>query len=453
MAAPHVAGVAALVKQAHPSWTQVQEWKAAIVNTGNPSAIGGLSPYRTSRGGTGLVQPSPAVNTNVIALGDTATSTLNFGFSELRADFSQMKQIKVRNKGGSPATFNISQTNPAGSAHSVVLGSNSVTIPGGAEATVNVTLNVPVATVGDSNGAGLSFREVAGLITFTPTGGSNNGVTLRVPYYLVPRALSGVTATMPRAVPTSSPSTNATLSNPSGPIAGNADFYAWGLNDSKESGSSAADVRGIGVQSFASPTGTDPNRRLMVFAVNTWNRWSNAATNEFDIYLDVDQDGTDDYIVVGVDQGAVQAGTFNGRMASFVFSTRSAGFSVLFFATAPTDSSTALIVVRSDQFCRAGEPCMPTSPDKRFNYHAFGFDIISNFVDTVAGSAKFNAGPASAISQGMFATVPVGASGTVQVSINPAEWALTPARGAMVVTLDNKAGKEEAALLPLQLRP
>ena len=189
MAAPHVAGVAALVKQAHPTWNQVQEWKAAIVNTGDPSPIGGLSSYRTSRGGTGLVQPVGAVNTNVIALGDTATSTLNFAFSELNANFSQSKTIKLRNKGGSPATFNISQTNatqPGVSPHSIVLGSSSVTIPAGGNATVNVTLNVPVATVGASNGAGLSFREVAGLITLTPTGGSNNGVTLRVP--VLPRA-------------------------------------------------------------------------------------------------------------------------------------------------------------------------------------------------------------------------------------------------------------------------
>jgi len=448
MASPHVAGVAALVKQAHPSWHQVQEWKAAIVNTGNPSAIAGLLPYKTSLAGTGLVQPVPAVNTNVIALGDTATATLNFGFSELNADFSQTKQIKLRNKGNTPATFTIAQTNPAGSPHSIGLGSSSVTIPAGGDTTVNVTLNVPVATVGDSNGSGLSFREVAGLITFTPSGGSNNGVTLRVPYYLVPRALSGVNANMATFVRTSSPTTNANLSNPSGPITGNADFYAWGLNDVKDAGTNSADVRGIGVQSF--PFGAN---QLLVFAVNTWNRWSNAAANEFDIYVDVNpaaNDG-DDYVIVGADQGAVQTGTSNGRMAAFVFSTRSTGATVNFFATAPTDSSTALLPVLSSQLCRAGEPCL-SGANPRLTYHAVSFDVTSNFVDVVAGTAKYNA-YSSSITQGDFVTVPRGASGAVPITITPAEWAQTPALGTMIVTLDNKAGQKEAALLPLELRP
>ena len=35
-------------------------------------------------------------------------------------------------------------------------------------------------------------RRASGLVTLTPSGGSNNGVTLRVPYYLAPQAVSDV---------------------------------------------------------------------------------------------------------------------------------------------------------------------------------------------------------------------------------------------------------------------
>ena len=188
-----------------------------------------VAPYKTSRAGTGLVQPVNAVKTNVIALGDTATATLNFGFDELNANFSKSKQIKLRNKGGSSATFNIAATNPQGSPHTAVPGSSSVTIPAGGEATVNVTLNVPVATAGNTGDGGGAFREVAGLITFTPTGGSNNDVALRVPYYLVPRALSGINVQMQKSVTTGSPTTNANVSNPSGPIAGDGGLLRLGL--------------------------------------------------------------------------------------------------------------------------------------------------------------------------------------------------------------------------------
>ena len=66
MASPHVAGVAALVRQAHPTWS-AEQIKAAIVNTGDPSQVAN---HRISRGGSGLVQPSEPPRRRWFAVGD-----------------------------------------------------------------------------------------------------------------------------------------------------------------------------------------------------------------------------------------------------------------------------------------------------------------------------------------------------------------------------------------------
>ncbi len=190
--------------------------------------------------------------------------------------------------------------------------------------------------------------------------------------------------------------------------------------------------------------------QLIVFAVNTFDRWSNASTNDFDIFVDVDGDGVDDYLVVGADQGAITAGAFNGRMGSFVFGLRSGAGFLDFLAIAPTDSSTALLPVRSSRLCLPNEPCL-SAANPRITYRAVAFDLINGGVDEVKGTAKYNVW-ASAISQGGFTTVAPGATdSTVGIAVNSAEWKLTPAKGLMVVTLDNKSGDDEAQLIPVDV--
>ena len=444
MAAPHVAGVAALTRQAHPHW-KVADINSAIVSTGDPAQV---LAYRISRGGTGLVQPAKSTTSHVVLHenDDRLSVALNFGLEEMRRDFVGTRTIKLKNRGHEAATFNVAQARPAGSPHSVSLSRSSVTVPAHGSAEVDVTLTVAVATAGASNGAGLSFREVAGLIQFTPASVSDNaGVAVRMPYYLVPRARSDVSTRLGK-LGDSSPTAVATVTNRHGAIDGDADFYAWGLADRREPDRVSNDVRAIGTQSFD----WDGTQQLLVFAVNTYNRWSNASANEFDILVDVDGDGIDDYVVVGADQGAVQTGTFNGRMGAFVFSTRSDGASINFLATAPTDSSTALLPVLTSQLCRAKEPCLSAS-NPRITYRAVSFDIVNGGVDVVRGSAKYNVW-ASAISQGGFATVAPGATDTSNViSLNSAEWKRTPAKGVMIVTLDNKSGPGEAQLIEVEL--
>ena len=443
MSSPHVAGVAALTRQARPSWT-VEEIKTAIVTTAQPAAIGGATPYRISRAGTGMVQPAASTTVQVLARanGEKFNGNLSFGVEELKGTFSKTKEVVLKNKGSSAATYSVAQARAAGVPHSVGFSTTSVTVPANGAAAVGVTLTVPAATAGSS----AAFREVAGLVEFTPQGG---GAVLRVPYYLVTRPQADVSTRIGK-LSGANPSTTATVTNKHGAVSGSADFYAWGLSDHNTRDKSGADVRAVGVQSFEFPSAADPTRRLIIFAVNTYHRWSSAASNEFDISVDVDGDGKDDYVVVGVDLGAVTAGVFNGQMAAFVFSTRSPNASVQFLATAPSDSSTALLPVLSSQLCRATEPCL-SATNPRFTYRAVSFDLIDETAKEVAGSAKFNAW-GSSISQGGFASVAPGASASVPISVDSAEWARTPAKGLMVVTHDNKSGADEAQLIEVAPR-
>jgi subtilisin family serine protease len=437
MAAPHVTGVAALVRQAHPQWS-VSDVKAAIVNTGDPS---GVPDYTTSRGGTGFVQAFAATQTSVLASGDRSLVSLSFGFAELSQDFSGQATLSIRNLGSRSATFTLSAAAGSGSSpHTLRLGSSTVTVGPGDNQDVDVFLSVPAGTVGNSD----AFREVVGLITLTPTAGSNGGIALRVPYYLVPKAASNVRASISDNFGPSAPSGAVTLQNRRGAIDGSADFYAWGLKDDN-AGLGSHDLRAVGVQSAAYPSATNPNRRLIVFAVNTFTRWSNPSVNEFDIFLDVNGDGKDDYAVVGIDYGYLTAGSFSGTMGAFVINLATGRASIAFFAVAPTDSSTLLLPVFSTQIGLS-----PSNP--RFAYHAESFSIYDVPSDSMPGIARFNAYQ-PAISNGQFVTIAPDATATTPVSIDPAEWANTPALGLMIVVLDNPSGTAEARLLPVSSNP
>ncbi|MEP6680951.1 MAG: S8 family serine peptidase [Chloroflexota bacterium] len=425
MSAPHVAGVAALTRQAHPTWS-VAEIKAAIVNTGSPA---GVIDYRVSRSGTGLVQPVGSVSTQVVATGDPGTASLSFGYAELGKAFSGSKAITIHNHGTSAATVSLS-TQVAGESvpASVALSTTSVTIAAGGTATVNVNLSVPAASVGNSDG----FRQVAGNVVLDQGAG---GPKLRVPYFLVPRALSSIATTLTGKLDTSKTKAVAQVTNTGGVIAGSADFYAWGLSDPQETFSRPIDTRAVGVQSFDFGGGS----QLIVLAINGYQRWSNASVAEFEVFLDTNEDGVNDYLVVGADFGAITTGSFDGRLGTFVFDLKTGDGSIFFLATAPTDSSTVLLPFLTDQ-----TDLSATNPS--FNYSAATLSVEGPESDVVAGTASYNA-YTPAISQGQFVSVAPGATATVDVSINRAEFAKTPPKGLMVVGVDNPAGASEVQLI------
>jgi hypothetical protein len=110
MASPHAAGVAVLTKQAHSGFPQTQtkfwkvrEWKAAIINTADPAGVLG---YKTSRGGSGLVQPALSTKTQAVAFSEKGLGvSLNFGYAELKEDYS--KTLRCGSEPDPTGTFNI----------------------------------------------------------------------------------------------------------------------------------------------------------------------------------------------------------------------------------------------------------------------------------------------------------------------------------------------------------
>jgi minor extracellular serine protease Vpr len=78
---------------------------------------------------------------------------------------------------------------------------------------------------------------------------------------------------------------------------------------------------------------------------------------------------------------------------------------------------------------------------------------VNGVRDAIAGPASFNAFH-SAISTGGFASLAPDARATVSLSIDPAEWAVTPSLGVMVVSIDNanRAEDDQAQLFAVHGR-
>jgi minor extracellular serine protease Vpr len=432
MATPHVAGTAALALQAHPAWSP-DDVRLAILNSADPIQLTGFTPRL---GGSGLVQPIGATQSSVIARSDDDEGTLNFGMAEFSQDFQGTRKLTVVNNGTQTANFNVSvAASPGSSPHTPSIEA-SLSVGPGQSGTLHLNLSVPAATSGDSS----AFREVAGLVTLTPASGfDNSGVSLNVPYYLVPRARSLVSTTIGSGFGTGNPSTTAQVSNTSAVVNGTGDFYAWGLSG-QNSALGPLGLRAVGVQSFDLSSG-----KVLVFAVNSFAPWTyHGGTLEFDILLDINGDGIPDYDVFSYDYGSFTTGAANGQIVALVKNLATNTYFADFFASAPDNGSTIrLPVLAAHVGVNTGNP--------RFSYSAESFDFFGNN-DVIPGSAKFNAFNNS-ITTAAFVSLGPGGSANVPLSINSTEFATTPALGEMIVTLDNFAGAPQAQLLQVTTAP
>jgi Subtilase family len=158
MAAPHVAGAAAVLLQRHPSWTPPQV-KSALVLTGRPVTEGGGDEVATTREGGGMVDLEAADDPLVFA----APSGVTFGLLQPGREAS--RQIALTDAGGAAGTWSVAVAPQGGGGAVQVRAAPSVAVPG----SLTVT-----ATAGSAAG------EATGFIVLT-----RGDQRRRIPYWLL----------------------------------------------------------------------------------------------------------------------------------------------------------------------------------------------------------------------------------------------------------------------------
>jgi len=295
MAAPHVAGAAALVRDAHHDWNPEQV-KAAIINT----AVDLVDDESAElpRQGSGRVDAYKAVTSDILAIGDGGMVALNWGVIPINNNvYVDQKTITVQNTSISTKVFSVTSSLAENSFATGFTISVPITIevkgsPGFAY--VPVELSVDGSQVPSEF---YTLEEYFGFVEFTNVDDSQEVV--RVPFYAVPQpyselmltgsSLSGIYGTVDI--------------EHIGPITSSLVAYPLYVNDVNEPAQGdEADLRFVGMDALGD-FGDGPIFSLAIDVYGSWHTPQNMFA-EFVLYLDVDQDGVWDYQVFNWNSGA-----------------------------------------------------------------------------------------------------------------------------------------------------
>jgi minor extracellular serine protease Vpr len=307
MAAPHVAGVAALLRQIHPDWT-TEEIKSLIMNTSTPIQDLSNKVYPLSRQGAGRVQVNVAANTTSVVY----PQALSLGYVPVSEEVKvqENKEVTVTNKGTAAKEYTVTwETRHGDQAGPVSLSvPSTLNVSAGASESFNVDFAIDSAELSDETG----FHEFDGYVVLT----DQSGEVLRVPYQAVVEKVSKLEAQFVNH--------SLELSNV-GATTAKTELFEFGGSDTAEE--NIEDYQDIVAAGARAAGGTAE------FVVATEGAWENPVLVEFDVYIDNNMDGVEDYILFNYDLYALFGYEPSGDQVSVLYDLKTGDLTPLYYVT------------------------------------------------------------------------------------------------------------------------
>jgi uncharacterized repeat protein (TIGR01451 family) len=337
MASPHMAGIMALLRQIHPTWT-VEELKALAMNYATENVYNDhddLGPRNNpSRIGAGRVLPAVSATASVIAMETGVAGGVSVSFdSEVLGTSTQVETVRVVNHGTTSQTYDLafdSVIDAPGIDFSLPDGA-SVTVPPGDTVELHVQMDAnaalmdhtrdplvtatqtPAGAVGTATGpvSRAWLTEESSYLTFKQSG----NLKLRVPVYMTGRPASAMTAADTiTAASTSIPlsgtgvctgtlGATCTGSFPTDEVSLVTPFELQAVSPANPlNAPSYADLQYAGV-SWNAGLG------VLMFGISTVGDWSSPNEVSFNVCIDNNEDGVYDFLIFNSNGGTLGGST------------------------------------------------------------------------------------------------------------------------------------------------
>jgi subtilisin family serine protease len=358
------------------------EVKALLMNNADPNIIsnpltGSLA--EITRIGGGEVRANWALDAPVAAWDDSApTGALGFGFVDVTGSVTLKKTVRIRNYDNSKRTYKITPAfrfadDVSNGAVSVSAPSSVEVMPGkGRDTTFEVSITIDGSKLrgnfmnSGSNGANpaaLTLNEYDGYLTLDD--GSDK---LTIPWHVLPRKAAKVVPSTTSLVPGSFPQVIG-LNNQGVGTAQNDAYALLATSPDKPAGvpggqAPMPDLRAVGINTFPVPAGfcsANPSF-LWAFAINTWEPQQHLLPVSHQVILDVNQDGTADYVVLNRDASGPTTIT-DGRQLAWVLDLKTNLLSAFFYAEHSMNTGNTVLYICAEQIGMDGSDLLATNVD------------------------------------------------------------------------------------------